>query len=108
MDTLLTETDVAKHFGITTRTLQVWRKTGTGPQFLDVGRGTIRYRPSDVLAYEKRRATGGEIPERAQTALTRASSALTMILSWKMPDGSRQIIEGIRQELLALAPKEEI
>lgn len=54
-DRPLTETELAKRWGLTTRTLQGWRKEKIGPAFIDIGRNTIRYRLADVIAYEETR-----------------------------------------------------
>lgn len=42
---------LAKHLGVTTGTLANWRSKGRGPAFVRAGR-SIRYRPSDVRAWE--------------------------------------------------------
>lgn len=49
----LSESDLAKRWGITTRTLRKWRADGSGPKWIVIGRNTIRYRMIDVLAYEE-------------------------------------------------------
>lgn len=54
MRTHLTEKDLAKRWGVTTRTLQNWRRDSKGPAFMDIGNNTIRYRMEDVEAYEER------------------------------------------------------
>lgn len=51
----LTETELAKRWGLTTRTLQGWRAKNLGPAWIVIGRNTIRYRMEDVIAYEKDR-----------------------------------------------------
>lgn len=48
----LSENDLAARWGITTRTLRMWRKDGNGPKWIVIGKNTIRYRMTDVLAYE--------------------------------------------------------
>lgn len=49
----LSESDLAKRWGITTRTLRKWRADGSGPKWIVIGRNTIRYRMIDVLNYEE-------------------------------------------------------
>lgn len=51
----LTELELAKRWGLSPRTLQMWRKDGIGPAFIDIDRNTIRYRLEDVIAYEESR-----------------------------------------------------
>ena len=53
MDRPLTEIELAKRWGISPRTLQLWRREGKGPPFITIGHHTIRYRMEDVLAYEQ-------------------------------------------------------
>lgn len=53
MDRPLTETELAKRWGISPRTLQLWRREGKGCPFITIGNHTIRYRMEDVLAYEQ-------------------------------------------------------
>jgi helix-turn-helix protein len=49
----LTTKLLARRWKITPRTLERWRADGKGPRFLHIGRH-IRYRQSDVLAFEAR------------------------------------------------------
>lgn len=49
----LSENDLAKRWGITTRTLRKWRADGLDPKWIVIGKNTIRYRMIDVLAYEE-------------------------------------------------------
>lgn len=99
MDIRLTETELSERWKKSVRTIQSWRKNCLGPQFLDLGSNTIRYRLEDVLAYEDSRAKGGEIPLRAVNAIVRANGALGMVAGWKMNDAARETIDGIRDEL---------
>jgi hypothetical protein len=105
MDARLTETELSERWKKSVRTIQSWRKTGAGPQFLDLGHNTIRYRIEDVLAYENRRATGGEIPVRAAKAMKRAAGFFNLISEWKMDAETRQHIVTLRDELRALTAK---
>lgn len=59
----LTETELAKRWDITTRTLQGWRAKGIGPRFTVLGKNTIRYRLEDVLAYEETRIKTKKQPQ---------------------------------------------
>ena len=53
--------DVARHMGVSAKTLAQWRYLGVGPEFVKVGRN-VRYRWSDVqawLASQRRSSTRG-------------------------------------------------
>jgi hypothetical protein len=50
----LTQTELAKRFRISPRTLERWRWLKTGPQYHKLG-GKIVYAIADVEAYERRR-----------------------------------------------------
>ena len=47
---LLTELDAAEALTISVRTLQAWRRYGTGPDYHRIGR-SVRYRPADLAAF---------------------------------------------------------
>ena len=47
---LLTERQVAEHFGLTIHALRAWRHRGGGPVFAKLG-SAVRYRPADVEAW---------------------------------------------------------
>ncbi len=51
---LLTQKQLARRWNISERTLERWRVIGHGPQFIKIG-GHVRYRLSDIVAYEDRR-----------------------------------------------------
>jgi predicted DNA-binding transcriptional regulator AlpA len=53
MDHVLNQKEAAKLLGVSTRTLERHRVTGTGPRFARIGR-LIRYRPCDLSAYIER------------------------------------------------------
>lgn len=56
-DVMLTETELAKRWKLTKRTLQLWRREGKGPKFVNLSeseKAKIRYRLADVVAYENR------------------------------------------------------
>ncbi len=50
---LLRECDLAERWNTSTRTLQRWRKHQSGPPYVRLG-GSIRYRLSDIEAFELR------------------------------------------------------
>jgi predicted DNA-binding transcriptional regulator AlpA len=51
----LTVADLAEREGVEPLTVYHWNKTGQGPTYLRLGR-YVRYRLSDVLAWEESRA----------------------------------------------------
>ena len=53
MERILNQNEVAKLLGISTRTLERHRVTGTGPRFARVGR-LVRYRQCDLTDYVNR------------------------------------------------------
>lgn len=95
----ITEAELAKMWDISTRTLQIWRKQGKGPQYLSVGKNTILYRPEDVHAYEVRHTHGGEIPARAKQSMLRAANFLELISRWKISESTQGHILALRDEL---------
>ena len=50
-EVFLTQKDLARRWKVSHRTLERWRRTGQGPQFLKLG-WLVMYRASDVEAYE--------------------------------------------------------
>lgn len=57
----LNERELARRWNTSPRTLQRWRAEDQGPAFLRIG-GSVRYRLSDILAYEERhRHAGGTL-----------------------------------------------
>jgi excisionase family DNA binding protein len=58
----LTEKQSARLLSISHRTLQAWRRLGSGPAFVRLGR-TIRYRREDVLAWANANRQGAPIPQ---------------------------------------------
>jgi len=55
---LLRKRELAKRWKISTRTLERWQAEGFGPRWLLLG-GSVRYRLSDVIAYEDAQSHGG-------------------------------------------------
>ncbi|WNO10514.1 helix-turn-helix domain-containing protein [Teredinibacter sp. KSP-S5-2] len=49
---LLTQEEVAFHFGVTVRTIQRWRSDDIGPAYLQYP-GKVMYLKEDVEAYER-------------------------------------------------------
>ncbi|GHE00898.1 hypothetical protein U879_13635 [Defluviimonas sp. 20V17] len=57
---ILPEHIVAKRWNKSVRTLQRWRRAGTGPAYLQIG-GSVFYRSNDIIAFEDAsRRIGGE------------------------------------------------
>ncbi len=54
-DSLETERHAADFLGVTTRALQKWRATGTGPQFVRISGRCIRYRRRDLTDWVEAR-----------------------------------------------------
>ena len=58
---LITPAQLALRWNLNLNTLWQWRAAGTGPVYLRLGDGErprIRYRMSDILAYERRSKEG--------------------------------------------------
>jgi predicted DNA-binding transcriptional regulator AlpA len=49
-DSVLVEAAAAEFLGLSVRTLQQWRVSGRGPQFLKMGR-SVRYRKSQLVRF---------------------------------------------------------
>jgi predicted DNA-binding transcriptional regulator AlpA len=49
----LNEHEVAPIIGVRVKTLRDWRVQGVGPRFVRTGRKLVRYRLSDVLAWQE-------------------------------------------------------
>lgn len=49
---LVSEEELAKRWLKSVRTLQRWRRAGSGPAFLQIG-GSVFYRASDIVAFEE-------------------------------------------------------
>ena len=54
MSALMTPAELARRWRITTRTLERWRVSETGPVWLLLN-GTVRYASEDVLTFERAR-----------------------------------------------------
>lgn len=64
-DALLNEIQAASLLNLSSRTLQAWRLTGTGPAFVRAGRA-IRYRRQDLVAWIDANICQ-PVPSRAKT-----------------------------------------
>jgi hypothetical protein len=74
--TLLHQTELARRWRISPRTLERWRWLNRGPQYLKIG-GRVAYRMADVLAYETaRRRNTQEQAERELMASAHSAGGL--------------------------------
>jgi DNA-binding transcriptional MerR regulator len=55
---LFSEADTAAFLGVAARTLQFWRKAGTGPPFTRLSSRSIRYSRNELLAWLAAREGG--------------------------------------------------
>lgn len=53
MEALLSPRELAQRLDKSTKTLETWRREGTGPAFIRVGR-EVRYRETDVTRWLER------------------------------------------------------
>ena len=56
----LTQEELARHWRVTTRTLERWRACNLGPAWMKL-EGRILYRAEDILAFETARTRGSEV-----------------------------------------------
>ena len=68
-DQLLNQTEVARRWGMSPRTLENWRWEGDGPPFLKVGHKVL-YRLEDIVTYEKQsvRTTSARMPANSPSS----------------------------------------
>lgn len=68
-DQHLNQTEVARRWGLSPRTLENWRWKGDGPPFLKVGHKVL-YRLVDIEAYEKQsvRTTSARMPTNSPSS----------------------------------------
>ena len=59
----LNQTELAARWTISPRTLERWRHTGEGPQFIKIG-GRVAYRVEDIEAYETAQARDAGAAQR--------------------------------------------
>lgn len=101
----VTELELAERWGITTRTLQLWRKKGIGPQFIRLGERSIFYRVSDVSAYEAAKIDGNPVaPIGWDHVVKRAASAFDVMSEQAKTEKAKATLTGLRDELRALLP----
>lgn len=98
----LTETELAKRWDVTTRTLQGWRKSGKGPPFIRIGERSIFYREEDVLAYEDASLKGRLDEPRWRPVVKRAAAAIEIQAGKAKTDRARLTLEALRDELRSL------
>lgn len=58
-DSLLTETEVARHLRVSVACVRRWRLEHRGPRFFKIG-SLVRYRPEDMEDWIDARPAGGE------------------------------------------------
>ncbi len=46
----LNDVQAAQHLGVSPHTLRTWRRLGTGPRYMKLGRA-VRYQPRDLDSY---------------------------------------------------------
>ena len=63
----LTQKELARRWTISHRTLERWRWTGEGPDYLKLG-GRVIYRLEDILTFEAAALRRGEASQSAQVS----------------------------------------
>ena len=61
MPARLTEAELARHWRVSSRTLQRWRETGSGPGWFKLN-GRILYASSEVVQFEEAHRFPGDAP----------------------------------------------
>ena len=69
----ISQTELAQRWQLSESTLERWRAEGIGPLFLKL-RGQVRYRDTDILAYENQ-ALHASTPYRAGAVPSHAADA---------------------------------
>lgn len=90
---LLTTEEVAKHWRLSKQHVHNMRRLGTGPSWLKLASGSVRYRHSEVLAWELYGHGGG-------LTLPRISAALATMPGLKPAD--REKIEAHLNSVLSV------
>lgn len=98
--TRFTETELAERWGITTRTLQGWRKAKKGPRFMNIEGVRIFYRMEDVLAYEEQSIV--ETIKNWRSPVRRAASALEVLANRAATPEAKKTLSGLCNELRQL------
>lgn len=52
---LLTTKEAAEHLGLKEVTLRTWRRTGSGPMYVELSPRAVRYRPEDLQSFAESR-----------------------------------------------------
>ena len=63
----LTQKELARRWAISHRTLERWRWTGEGPDYLKLG-GRVIYRLEDITAFEAAALRRSEAPQNARVS----------------------------------------
>jgi len=103
----MNQQQLAKYWGISTRTLERWRSIGWGPRYIKIG-GRVVYRVEDILEYESEHlyestrsrshpTAPGELEETAPSEL-----ALSAPLAEPPESGWKMISAEVRNGLLSL------
>lgn len=102
----MTEKELAERWKLTERTLQKWRRIGSGPSYAIIGKHTVIYLEEDVLAYERSKRQGGEElpePDGWRNAMRRAAACLNTVSKWpSVRPEARATVTSIRDELRTL------
>lgn len=96
----ITPAELAKMWGVTTRTLQLWREAKVGPRFVQISERKCWYRPEDIEAYEKANTFGGNAPW--VEPVKRAAGALRVLAKQAKTDKARETLMALSDELRAL------
>lgn len=96
----ITETQLAERWGVTTRTLQLWRKNGQGPAFVRIGPKSVFYREADIEAYEDA-CTVNRRPGFKAT-IRRAAGALAVLAEQAKSEKARQTLTTLSADLRGL------
>jgi len=62
---LVAEQFVADYYGVSRRTIKLWRYQGRGPEYIRVASNVIRYRWGAILAHNAKRAARSTSQESA-------------------------------------------
>jgi hypothetical protein len=64
-DALVDEEFVATYYGVTTRTIKLWRYEGRGPEYVRIAANQIRYRWGALLDFNRQRSAMSTSAETA-------------------------------------------
>ena len=91
---------LAKMWGVSTRTLQLWRDAKVGPKFVQISERKCWYRLEDIEAYEKANTFGGKAPWIEP--VKRAASALRVLAKQAKTPQAYEVLHALSDELRAL------